>query len=262
MSDYGLTVYNDNNGLMFDSSRKMNSYVVTEIGTGSGPSVTLDSDDFVFVKVPYGQANSFANTVVFMGGPLTIPPTQPAFYGQDMSFTNNNGISTTTWTSPTPAILDYFVVQHSSKVSSTDDYGLVVYNEDQTIQFDSRSITLGQHFKINSFYETRTVDAWSPQNGGEQLGSSGDYIEISKWTSGIVGGLISSSSVLGLKIAQRHAIDYFSTAIDLGNSGDDDDSPAGPPGGNGLPTSGGNFTTSTESYSNSINGIILTGVLI
>jgi len=255
MSDYGLTVYNDNNGLMFDSSRKMNSYVVTEIGTGSGPSVTLDSDDFVFVKVPYGQANSFATTVVFMGAPLTIPPTTPAFYGQDMTVTNNYGISTTTWTSPTLATLDYLVVQHSSKVSSTDNYGLVVYNEDQTIQFDSRSITLGQHFKINNFYETRTVDAWSPQNGGEQLGSSGDYVEILKWTSGTVGGFASSSSVTGLRIAQRYVINYFSTAIDLGNNNDNDE-----PGGNGS-----NFgipTSSTESYSNSINGMILTGVLI
>jgi hypothetical protein len=247
---------------MFDSSRKMNSYVVTEIGTGLGPSITIGSDDFVFVKVPYGQASSFATTVVFMGAPLTIPPTAPAFYGQDFTLTNNNGISNTTWTSPTPVILDYFVVRHSSQISSTDDYGLVVYNEDQTVQFDSRSITLGQHFKINSFYETRTVDAWSPQNGGEELGSSGDYVELSKWTNGVVGGLITSSTVIGLWIGPRHAINYFSTAIDLGNSGDDDDSPLGPPGGNGLPTSGGNFATSTESYNNSINAMIVTGVLI
>ena len=260
MSDYGLTVYNDNNGLMFDSSRKMNSYVVTEIGTGSSPSVTLGSDSFVFVKVPYVQASNFANSVVFMGAPLTIPVTSPGFYKQDMTVSSSYGISTTTWTSPTAATLDYFVVQHSSQVSSTDDYGLIVYNEDQTVQFDSRSITLGQHFKINSFYETRTVDAWSPQNNGEQLGSSGDYIEISKWTSGTVGGLASSSSVIGLMIAQRYAIDYFSTAIDFGNNSDDD-GPAGPPGGNGLPSSGGGTTTSTETYRNSINGMITTGVL-
>ena len=177
-----------------------------------------------------------------------------------MTVSSSYGISTTTWTSPTAATLDYFVVQHSSQVSSTDDYGLIVYNEDQTVQFDSRSITLGQHFKINSFYETRTVDAWSPQNNGEQLGSSGDYIEISKWTSGTVGGLASSSSVIGLMIAQRYAIDYFSTAIDFGNNSDDD-GPAGPPGGNGLPSSGGGTTTSTETYRNSINGMITTGVL-
>ena len=258
MSDYGLTVYNDNGGLMFDSSRKMNSYVVTEIGTGSVPSVTLGSDDFVFVKIPYGQSANFSTSVVFIGANITTPI---GFYKQDFTLTSSNGISTTTWTSPVAVALDYFVVQHSSKVSSTDDHGLIVYNEDQTVQFDSRSITLGQHFKINSFYETRTVDAWSPQNGGVPLGSSGDYVEISQWAVKIVGGLINNSVVTGLWIGPRYAIDYFSTAIDFG--GGNGDGPPGPAGGNGLPGSGGGTTTmSTETYKSSINGIITTGVLI
>ena len=71
MSDYGLTVYNSNNGLMFDSRRKMNSYVVSEIGTGTGPSVTTNgpfstSDaDFVFIKIPDGQINAFSDQDIF-----------------------------------------------------------------------------------------------------------------------------------------------------------------------------------------------------
>ena len=55
-NEYGLTVYNDNNGLMFDSRRGMNSYVVTEVSSGTGPTVPsgagtlpISDADFIFV---------------------------------------------------------------------------------------------------------------------------------------------------------------------------------------------------------------------
>lgn len=252
MSDYGLTVYNENNGLMFDSSRKMNSYVVTEIGTGTGPNVTVGPDDFVFVKVPYGQASNLTNTVVLWSSVMTLPPTAAGFFGRTYSVINlAANIYSTTFTSAVPVTLDYFVVQHSSNVSSTDEYGLVVYNEDQTVQFDSRSIKLGQHFQITEYYQTRTVDTWSPQNGGEVLGSSGDYIEISRWTRGTIGTFEAATDIVGLDIGQRLAINYFSTDINFGNTGV------------GERTEGAQTGTiaSNETYRNHIDGMILAAVL-
>jgi hypothetical protein len=248
MSEYGLTVYNDNGGLMFDSSRKMNSYIITEIGTGTSPSTTVASDDFLFVKIPSNQASSFANTVIFMGAGFNAQ-----FYGRVGTF-NNSGDSS--FANATAVTLDYFVVKHSSKVSSTDDYGLTVYNEDNTIQFDSRSIKLGQHFQITEYHEPRSVDAWSTTNGGISLGSNSDYWEISNWTSGTLssfggpdGG---DTSLIGLMFSGApYAINYYSLAG------------SGFGGGNEGPFfGGGSSTTSSETWGNSITGMILSAELI
>lgn len=241
MSNYGLTVYNNNGGLMFDSSRKMNSYIVTEIGTGTGPSTTIASDDFLFVKVPSGQANNFANTVIFMGF-------NGQFYGRVGTF-NNSGDSS--FASATAVTLDYFVVKHSSKVSSTDDYGLIVYNEDQTIQFDSRTIVLGQHFKITEYHEPNSVDAWSTTNGGVSLGDNTDYWEISNWTIGSLSSFEGDTSIVGIMFSGApYAINYFSTAGSGFGGGEE-------PGG-----FGGGTTTSSESWGNSVQGMILSAELI
>jgi len=246
MSEYGLTVYNDNGGLMFDSSRKMNSYIITEIGTGTGPSATVASDDFLFVKIPSGQASSFANTVIFMGVGFNAQ-----FYGRVGTF-NNSGDSS--FANATAVTLDYFVVKHSSKVSSTDDYGLTVYNEDNTIQFDSRSIKLGQHFLITEYHEPRSVDAWSTTNGGISLGSNSDYWEISNWTSGTLSSFEGDTSLVGLLFSGApYAINYFSTAGSGFGFGGGNEGPFG---------GGGSTTTSSETWGDSITGMILSAELI
>lgn len=242
MSEYGLVVYNGNGGLMFDSSRKMNSYVVTEIGTGTSPSTTIASDDFLFVKIPSNQASSFANTVIFMGF-------NGQFYGRVGTFNYSGDSSFATATSVT---LDYFVVKHSSKVSSTDNYGLVVYNEDNTIQFDSRSVTYGQHFLITSYHEPRSVDAWSTTNGGISLGSNSDYWEISNWTSGTLSSFEGDTSLVGLMFSgDPYAINYFSSGNSFGGGSE------GPPG-----SPSGGSTTSNETWRSSITGMILSAELI
>ena len=205
MSNYGLVVNNANGGLMFDSQRKMNSYVVTEIGYSStSPSTTIANDDFVFVKVPSGQAANFANTVIFLS-PLG------SFYGRVKTDPNVPG-DPTTFSSASLVNLDYFVVKHSSKVTSTENYGLVIYNEDGTVQFDSRSITLGNHFLITGYNETRSVDAWSAIDGGASLGDINDYWEISRWTSGTLATFGQETAIVGIWFNNvPYAINYFSS---------------------------------------------------
>jgi len=243
MSDYGLTVYNANNGLMFDSRRKMNSYVVSEIGTGTGPSVTTNgpfstSDaDFVFIKIPDGQINAFNDQVIFYN------QISKKFNKRQMTNTSSGGQWTTTFGPATEATLDYFTVKHSSKVSSSDDYGLVVFNADNTKQFDSRAIQLGHHFKINTYHEPRSVDAWSTTNDGVSLGSSSDYWEISNWTSGLAGTFEGDTDIVGIWFAGGpYAIGYYSV-------------------GNNTGPEGNTSATSDERWATSITGMILSAEL-
>lgn len=244
-NEYGLTVYNDNNGLMFDSRRGMNSYVVTEVSSGTGPTVPsgagtlpISDADFIFVKLP----SSLSNSVIYYNHFTS------KFYSRTFSISSSNGITNTTWGSPTEATLDFFTVKHSSKVSSTDDYGLIVYNPDGTIQFDSRSVQQSNHFQITSFIQSGFSGAWGPLGGGTSLGplsGNGDYWEISKWTGG--GGIsIGSLQITGIWPAGNgpYAINYQSVG-----------------GGTGGFPGGMSGTTATETWSSKIYGTIMTSVL-
>lgn len=237
-NEYGLTVYNNNGGLMFDTRRGMNSYVVTEVGTGSSPpsEYPWGSDaNFIFVKL----APSLSDSVIYYDAFTN------KFYSRTFDISYSNGISNTTWGSPTEATLDYFIVKHSSDVTSTDDYGLIVYNEDETIQFDSRSVQQSNHFQVTSFIQPGFSGAWSPQGGGTSLGSLGDYWEIASWTNGGSGsGFFDSLNITGIWGAGGgpYAIRYTSVSGGIG----------------GFP---GGSTTSTETWNSKIYGKMMSAVL-
>ena len=246
-NEYGLTVYNNNGGLMFDTRRGMNSYVVTEVTTGTGPTVPdgtwnaeeqtgtlpISDADFIFVKLPA----SLSDSVIYYNH------FDSKFYSRTFSISNSNGITNTTWGAPTEATLDFFTVKHSSKVSSTDEYGLIVYNEDETIQFDSRSVQQANHFQVTSFIQSGFSGAWGPLGGGTPLGNSGHYWEISKWTGGSVFSF-EGLDVTGIWGAGDgpYAINYTSVS---GMGG-------------GFP---GGSTTSSETWSSKIYGTIMSAVL-
>lgn len=247
-NDYGLTVYNDNGGLMFDSRRKMNSYVVTEVSTGKGPdtsgatwdpetqtgSFAISDADFVFVKIPPSS-----ETIV-----IYYNPWQTKFYSRTMTINYSSGTTTATFGPETEIVLDYFVVKHSSKVDLDEDFGLAVLNEDGTKQFDSRSIQLGNHFKITSFSPSGSVDAWSPEDNGVSLGDINDYWEISKWTYATIGP--GSTAIQGIWGAGNgpFAINYFSLSM-----------------GGGEPIGGQSSTSSSETWGSTIYSTILSAEL-
>lgn len=250
-NEYGLTVYNNNNGLMFDTRRGMNSYVVTEVSTGTGPSVpegTWDPEtqtgtfpisdaDFVFVKLPASYSDSIIYYNAF----------ESKFYASTFDVSYANGIPSTTWGTPTEATLDFFTVKHSSKVSSTDDYGLIIYNDDGTIQFDSRSVQQAKHFQITSFIQPGYSGAWGPSGGGSSLGSLNDYWEISSWTNG------SFSGFGGMNITGIWGAGGGPYAINYSSVSGGGDSPGGFPGGS---------TTSSETWGSKIYGQIMSAQLI
>ena len=238
-NEYGLTVYNNNGGLMFDTRRGMNSYVITEVGTGTSPASETpwgNNEDFVFVKLPASLSDSVIYYDAFTN----------KFYSRTFDISYSNGISNTTWGTPTEATLDFFTVKHSSKVSSTDNYGLIVYNEDETIQFDSRSVQQANHFQITSFIQAGFSGAWSPQGGGTSLGSLGDYWEIGSWTNGgSLGDFFDGLNITGIWGAGNgpYAIRYTSV------------------GGTGSTFPGFPSTTSTETWNSKIYGKIMSAVL-
>jgi hypothetical protein len=241
-NDHGLTVYNDNGGLMFDSRRKMNSYVVTEVSTGTGPDVSeqtglfpITDADFIFVKIPTNLQDSVIYYNAF----------QNKFCSRTVTINYSSGVpSTATFGSETEATLDYFVVKHSSKVETDDDFGLVILNEDGTKQFDSRSIRLGNHFKVTSFNPPASVSTWSPQTGGSSLGDLSDYWEISKWTGSTIGpGSTYIQGIWGLG-GGPYAINYFSLSM-----------------GGETPLGSHPSNTSSETWGSTIYGMILSAEL-
>ena len=238
-NEYGLTVYNNNGGLMFDTRRGMNSYVVTEVNTGSSPSSETpwgNNEDFVFVKLPPSLSDSVIYYDAFTN----------TFYSRTFEISYSNGISNTTWGTPIETSLEYFTVKHSSKVSSTDNYGLIVYNEDETIQFDSRSVQQSKHFQITSFIQPGFSGTWSPQGGGTSLGSLGDYWEIGSWTNGgSLGDFFDGLNITGIWGAGNgpYAIRYTSA------------------GGIGSEFPGFPSTTSTETWNSKVYNKIMSAVL-
>jgi len=262
--DYGLTVMNNNGRIMFDSRRKMNSYVITEIGSGSSTNDTTieqysDNPDYIFVKPPAGQANAYAPYVIFTT-PSFSSVTSVQFKGwnsDDMSANNGNPVSLT---------MDYFVAKHSSKVSSDKEYGLIINNSDsdQSIQFDSRSITYNEHFEITSVVDPGSFQPWTPNTGGTSLGDITDYWEINTWTTGLFAP--DGKFVQGVKFVGGNnngngfsgpiALTYYSAE----NNGveDPDSGPGGPDG----TTSGPGSTTSNSNYKSRITKQILSAELV
>jgi len=266
--DYALTVYNDNGGLMFDSRRKMSSYVVTEVGTGVQP-VDTDIDlfeDLVFIRPPAGQRQFMTQYVIFRsipsistdsdgnGNPILV--NNGKFYGYDIAADDGTADE---------LVLDYFVAKHSSRVTSDEEYGLLVSNEDGSTQFDSRSVKTGNHFNITTAAQPRSYNCWRPDQPADSLGDITDYWEIGTWSwgMGLYGGggiLISERMVQGLQ--------FVGGGTSNGNTGPivyswfsvdpNDGFNAGDP---GEPGSAGN-TTSNNTYKRKIDSLILSAELV
>lgn len=171
--DYGLIVKNNSGGTMFDSRRGLNSYVIREMGTGSSVSDTTNiADELIFVRPPAGQEAALSGKILYASP--RINGIACGFYQFDRSAMTYNTVT-----------LDYFVVTHSKNAIGNDDYGLQIRNDDNSIQFDSRSVKFGNHFLITTYHPPNTV----PGDGGEQyfLGDVNDYWEIGKWTMGLMG---------------------------------------------------------------------------
>ena len=159
---YGLVCKTSSGEIQFDSTKQMNSYVISSRGNAS--SVTVGSDCLVFIK-----GNSTTTDKVIWGELSGNTYTFKAF--DDVTRTN----STVT--------LDYFVCTPSKDITPAvgDDYGLRVYNPDGTVQFDSRSVKNDKHFSINDYRArlTMTGDA----TDGDLNSSTSEYIEIKRYSS-------------------------------------------------------------------------------
>ena len=160
---YGLEIYNASNQLMFDTTKGLSSYVVRSYGAAS--EITLNDGDILFVKPRnsdldegsryYFIENSSGNIYKFKYGRPSIS------------------------TAKTSTNLDYFVICPSANVGVTGDYGLVIYNEDGTTQFDSRAVLSDKHFQILNAYSYPNILDTSVCNALPD-GSSGEYISVSK----------------------------------------------------------------------------------
>lgn len=160
---YGLEIYNSSNQLMFDTSKGLSSYVVRSYGLAS--EITLNDGDILFVKPTtsnldegaryYFAENSSGNTYQFKYG---------------------NPANSATKTSTT---LDYFVICPSVNIPSTEEYGLVIYNADESRQFDSRGALSDKHFQIVNSFSFPDIMNTDVANALPD-GTSGEYLSISK----------------------------------------------------------------------------------
>lgn len=160
---YGLEVYNASNQLMFDTTKGLSSYVVRSYGVAS--EITLNSGDILFVK-PTNADLSYANRYYFAENS----------YGNVYQFKYGNPANSTTKTSTN---LDYFVICPSANIGGTGDYGLVIYNEDGTTQFDSRGVLSDKHFQILNSYSFPDIYNTNVCNALPD-GTSGEYLSISR----------------------------------------------------------------------------------
>ena len=185
-NNYGLVVNNNDGGVMFDSRKGMSSYVIREMGTGTGvPDSSNIEDEFIFIRPPSGQENALSSKIIFAS---------PRVNGANIVFLQYDNDTDTA----IEVTLDYFVVTHSDNVSiGSDNYGLQIKNSDNSIQFDSRSIKLGSHFKINTYHPPRTVNGQASQSG--VLGDYDDYWEIGKWTNALGYGTEAGTSLQGIQ---------------------------------------------------------------
>lgn len=160
MNDYGIVVRNANGGLMLDSRKVLASYVVSEAGSGSSVS-TPTADDFVFIS-------------------SSVVDNDLVYYGENDGLGNYQfktfNMSTDVVASAT---VDYFVIRKALSVTPTaDNYGLRITNDDNSLQFDTRTIKTNNHFSIIAYFP---FDAASGSLR-TQLGLNTYYVDISRWT--------------------------------------------------------------------------------
>lgn len=159
---YGLVCKTASGEIQFDSTKQMNSYVISTYGSAS--SVTVGTDCLVFVK-----GNSTTTDKVIWG----------ELSGSTYTF---KAFDPTTRTNTT-VTLNYFVCTPSKDITPAtgDDYGLQVYNPDGTVQFDSRSIKSDKHFSINDYRARLTMTG--DTTDGDLNSSASEYVEIKRYSS-------------------------------------------------------------------------------
>lgn len=175
---YGLEVYNAQGQLMFDTTKTLSSYVVKSYGTAS--SITLSQYDILFVKPVDGDITSNNDFRRYIIEPQSV--SQATTQTFDFMFANPaqsvSKFSTT---------LDYFVIAPSWTFPTTgEEYGLVIYNEDGSVQFDARSTTSDKHFQIINSYSY--PDVGGNGNGtnvcnAASNGSSDEYLSVTHFSS-------------------------------------------------------------------------------
>lgn len=161
---YGLQVFNDAGGMMFDSSNPLSSYVVTQAGVSS--SITLTSGEILFVRADPSLHTSGSSIYRFV-----VEPTN----GQSFPTSSTNSFSFYRYVANNDnkysVSLDYFVIKKAGQISSTGDYGLIIYNEDESVQFDSRTVG-SNHFQITDSHSYPDITL------GYDLGPRSKYISV------------------------------------------------------------------------------------
>ena len=256
-NNYGLVVNNNNGGVMFDSRKGLSSYVIREVGTATSTSTPLATGEFLFAKRHLTSVENsiwWADKVIVSDmynhidnnyGNIANPIEH--FYGWIDEGTSSTG-------TVVRATMNYFIVTHSSNIDiNSDSYGLQIRNSDDSVQFDSRSIKLGNHFKIDTYHPPRDITS----NGTEGLnGTISDYY-LMNWTrlTRELGVLIT-----GLKYTGGSTGGPGPVCIQFSQVG-------GLPGGNeengNFPFGGGSTTTTNRVYSPpEINSMILGAQLV
>jgi len=158
---YGIQIFNNNGKLMFDTSKTLSTYVLKSVGSASSVSVT--HEDILFINVPTARQTTNNNRTFFVE--RSNYPTPNSNTTQTFNFKSANPVFSTTKTTET---LNYFIITPSKNVSSSDDYGFIIYDDDgSTVQFDSRAVTTSQHFQIEDSHTYPDV------------GGSGNYTNVS-----------------------------------------------------------------------------------
>lgn len=175
---YGLEIYNEQGQLMFDTTKSLSSYVVRSHGIAT--EITLTQYDILFVKPVDGDITSNNDFRRYVIEPQTS--SQASTQTFDFKFANPNQS-----VSKFSVSLDYFIIAPSWTVPNAgEDYGLTIYNEDGSIQFDARSATSDKHFQIINSYSY--PDVGGNGNGTNVCnaasdGSSDEYLSVTHFAS-------------------------------------------------------------------------------
>lgn len=162
---YGIQVFNSNGNIMFDVAKILKSYVLKASGTAT--SVSVSTGEHLFVKLPSTGDNSLNHIVE----PQNYP-TQGTSATQTFNFYKINPAFTFTKFSES---LDYFIIKPSRDFTPSADYGVRILNSDGTVQFDTRTATQTDNFKLVDFY------TYPDTGNGTVRASSNQYISVTSF---------------------------------------------------------------------------------
>lgn len=162
---YGIQVFNSNGNIMFDAAKTLKSYVLKASGTAT--SVSVSAGEHLFVKLPSSGDNSLNHIVE----PQNYP-TQGTSATQTFNFYKINPAFTFNKFSES---LDYFIIKPSRDFTASGNYGVRIFNSDGTVQFDTRTATQTNNFKIVDFY------TYPDTGNGTVRASSNQYISVTSF---------------------------------------------------------------------------------